>query len=196
MTRMKSVLVLLVSLSAPAMAQEVEITPMVGWRIGGELEIGGDRARLDDAIAPGVMVSFDRGRGRMLDVAISRQSTTASDDDLFEPRSVDVDVIYLELGGRYLFRPDDSVDPYLGLTLGGTVFTVDSDSSTHLSFAAAAGSDFRLTPRLALRLDGRLHTTVSGAGGELTCDSLGGCVGFAEGASFTQWTASIGLVFR
>src|SRR5438128_8753514 len=88
------ILLWLCSASSAAFAQFSELTPLVGYQQGGGYDSG----------MFGLMGSFDRGRGRKLDLIVSHQ------------KKVD----YFQIGGRYLFHPEQRVDPYIGVTAVGT----------------------------------------------------------------------------
>jgi opacity protein-like surface antigen len=195
----RAVFVALVVLFLPLAAEAAtgEVTPFLGLQQGGALLVGNEEGDLEADPAFGVMFTLDRGRGRKLDIVLSHQDTTADADDFFEPVSVDVAIDYLQIGGRYMFRPDERVNPYVAITVGGTHIRFDGgDSALRLSGAAGAGVDLGLTDRLALRLDGRFYTTLLDSDGELSCDSSGECVGFSESSALRQFTAAAGLVIR
>ena len=85
MTRLA--LILLFALST--LAQTREITPFAGVQGSGKLDLDSEEQSVATAPAFGVMVSFDRGRGRMLDVVASHQETSV--------RTADVSVSTLHL---------------------------------------------------------------------------------------------------
>lgn len=142
-----------------------------------------------------MFVSFDRGRGRKLDVLVSHEQTRAARNDPFQdPVSTDVTLDYFQIGGRYIFKPDERVQPYIAATIGGTRIAVDGGSGVRFSYGFGAGSDLRLSRATALRLDGRFHTTFTDATAQIGCNSKGTCTGFGTGSALTQFTASVGLV--
>ncbi|MGZ7039111.1 MAG: outer membrane beta-barrel protein, partial [Thermoanaerobaculia bacterium] len=187
-------------MACSALAQVPEVTPFVGYQGGGTITLNGLDTRLEQRPAYGVFVTFDRGPGRKLDLLVSHQQTRAARNDPFvEPLSSDVTVDYFQIGGRYMFTPEERTDPYIAMTVGGTRVGTDSGSGVFFSFAFGAGADVRLTRRTALRLDGRFHTTLIGSNAQLSCSGSGGsgtCAGFESGSSFTQLTASAGLVIH
>ena len=152
--------------SSAAFAQFSELTPLFGYQQGGSV----------NAATFGVMASFDRGRGRKLDLMASHQ------------RSVD----YFQIGGRYLFHPEQRVDPYIGATAGGTHIA----DGLFFSFALGGGADIMFARKAAVRFDARFHTTLTSAGLTLQCDSNGTCAGDARGSSFNQFTITTGFVFH
>lgn len=190
------ILVFLVTTAASA--QLSEVTPFAGVQTGGVVELDEENNDMNSAPAFGVMVTFDRGRGRKLDLVVSHQSTRAERQDPFEPFvSTDVSVTTFQIGGRYFWDPDRRIAPYVAATGGGTYLTVGGADGLYFSFALGGGVDVPLSARTALRFDGRFHTTLIGDRVEIACtDSGQSCSGMAQGAQFIQFTASTGLVIR
>lgn len=157
----------------------ITIAPLLGWQSG---------AHVKPSVAPGLMLSQNRGRGRELDLFAAGQHTRGG--------AASVDILYLQIGGRYVFDPDARTRPYVAATIGGTRLDVDREETLAPSGALGAGADIQLSPRVALRLDGRVHTTLTNATTSLQCNSSGTCAGSTSGSSFSQFVASAGLVFR
>ena len=190
------VLVVLTALTLPAVAQKHEITPLVGWQEGGELEVDSNPDDLDGAPVFGLMFSFRHSRETTFDLLYSHQATEVEAGDFFERRVEDVAVDYLHFGGRYLFAPDERFDPYVGFTIGGTRVGVDDESVVGLSGALAAGTDIAITDRVALRLDGRYFVTLASSSSEISCNSDGECTSLTEGNSFSQIALTAGVAIR
>jgi hypothetical protein len=191
-------LLFLILLPAVAEAQIAEITPFVGYQAGGAIELDEEDNPIDGSLVFGAVGSFDRGRGRMLDLLVSHQTTGASRQDPFEPLvSADVSVTYFHIGGRYYWDPERRYAPYVAATGGGTYMTVDNADGLFLSFSLGGGIDVPLSRRVALRFDGRFYTTLIGNSVELSCTDSGQfCSGITQGQNFNQFTASTGLVIR
>ena len=144
-----------------------------------------------------MFVTFDRGRGRKLDVLVSHEQTRASRrDPSEEPVATDVTIDYAQIGGRYIINPERRAAPYVAMTIGGTRLVIGSGSALRFSYALGAGADVRLTSATSLRLDGRFYTTLVEAGAQIGCNSGGTCTGFGIGSALTQFTASAGLAVR
>jgi len=149
------------------------------------------------AAAYGVTLSFNRGRGRELDLVAIDQETTASRQDPFGlPLSAKVNVLYLQIGGRYILDPDARMRPYVAGTIGGTRLSVDSLATFAPSLALGGGAEVQLSRAIALRVDGRVHVTLANGSTNVQCDSSGTCAGTTSGSGFTQFVASAGLAFR
>ncbi|HVS32821.1 MAG TPA: hypothetical protein VMS98_15360 [Thermoanaerobaculia bacterium] len=180
-----------------ALAQTYEVAPFLGWQEGGAVSLAEEDTGLDGAPVFGVMLTMDRGAGRKADLVLSAQRTRAERVEPFEPPiSADVTIAYAHMGGRYHWRPEDRVDPYVAVTAGGTWLELRDRSGVALSFAAGIGADVRITPRTAIRFDGRFYTTLGADRLDIGCAGAIDCVGFASGNALTQFTASTGIVFR
>src|SRR6185369_5509648 len=70
-------------IASSAVAQVSEVTPFVGYQGGGSITLNGLDTRLDQQPEFGVFVTFDRGRGRKLDLLVSHQATRAERHDPF-----------------------------------------------------------------------------------------------------------------
>jgi len=191
-----SICTLLLFASA-AWAQLPELTLFAGYQVGGVVELAEENTGMNGSMTFGVMASFDRGRGRKLDLLLSHQGTRAERQDPFEPRvSVDVSLQYFHIGGRYFWDPERRVAPYVAATGGGTYIRVGRAEGAYLSFAIGGGVDIQLTARTALRFDGRYYTSLAGSRVEIACTDSGQCSGMVDGSQFNQFVASTGVVFR
>lgn len=193
---MRKILALML-LAVPAFGQTGEITPLIGFQSGGAIRIAGESAPLDVAPAFGVMLSFDRGRGRKLDFLVVGQQTQGEVQDPFVPPvTVGLGVTYFQFGGRAVIHPDATTRPYVALTLGGTYLNAGGADALQPSGAAGGGVDIELTPKVALRFDGRFHATLFATAGAFSCDGGGTCSTSTTGGLFVQFTGMTGLVFR
>lgn len=196
------VLFLLPFIASTAFAQTYtgEVTPFVGYQTGGAVIIDGRSSDLEDGAAFGVMLTFDRGPGRKLDIVYAHQTTNAVRNDPFGPGPAtlkyDTFVDYAQIGGRYVFTPEQRLAPYVALTAGGTRLAVNEKSAILFSYAFGGGADVRLSERTSIRFDGRFTNTLSADRSTYECQSGGSCNGFSTGSMLTQFTASTGIVIR
>jgi hypothetical protein len=165
--------------------------------MGGVVMLEDEDTSLDPALTGGVVVSFDRGARRKLDIVYARQETTAERIEPFEPPvRGDVSVDYLHIGGRYQLVPRGRFDPYVAGTIGATRVAIRGSGGAGFSFSFGLGADLRLRRAVALRFDGRFFTTAGTGEAELVCDDSGQCSGFSSGSTFTQVVVSTGIAFR
>ncbi len=196
-----AIVAMLVLSASPLAAQLTgEVTPYAGYQTGGSVVIDGRNSDLEDGAAFGVMLTFDRGRGRKLDLVVGHETTNAIRNDPFGPGPATlkyrVFVDYAQLGGRYVFSPEQRVAPYIALTAGGTRIALNGTSAVAFSWAAGGGADIRLNERTAIRFDGRFTNTLFADRAAYECQSGGSCSGFSTGSILTQFTASTGIVIR
>jgi hypothetical protein len=200
--RSAPVFLLLVLLPSTAAAQAYtrEVTPFIGYQTGGAVIIDDRSSGLEDGPAFGVTFTFDRGPGRKLDLVYGHETTNAVRNDPFGagPATLKYQtyVDYLQIGGRYVWTPEQRVAPYIALTAGGTRLAVNEKSAILFSYAFGGGADVRLSERTAIRFDGRFTNTLSGDRSTYECQSGGSCRGFSTGSMLTQFTASTGIVIR
>ncbi|MGB1950754.1 MAG: hypothetical protein ACPHQ9_08325 [Marinobacter sp.] len=194
---------LVVSLPATA---EVELTPLAGYRMGGEFDVNNRtdnedrRVDLEDTVSQGLLLNVDLSEpGKQLELYLGRQETTArSSEGLLTPTrtSVDLTITQLQFGGLYF--PG-------GTTTGGFVSGVagvtrldpkPSGLDTHhrASLSLGGGYKWPLNDHLRLRLDLRGLYTVLDSGGAVFCS--GGCNVRFESNGFFQVEASAGLAVR
>ncbi|MFN2443384.1 MAG: hypothetical protein ABR517_11935, partial [Thermoanaerobaculia bacterium] len=127
-----------------------EITPLISFHqdagIGTAYETG---ARIDAGAGLGLMVSFDHGDDLRLDVLyLGQRSELTVDDPDQTPIEfpIDIEVHYLQIGGRRYFQTPGAVRPYLGGTLGAGMLRPDfSDASLRFSFSFGGGADLMMT---------------------------------------------------
>ncbi|MGH9456674.1 MAG: hypothetical protein ACRD2J_03430 [Thermoanaerobaculia bacterium] len=180
------------------MAQGFEIAALAGVHGGAEFETSsGEDPELQDDTAFGLMVTLDRGRTRRLDVVYLRHDSALLVEDIFQTPDdtlVSLDIDYLHVGGRVLFRPGERAQPYLGGTVGLTRIAAEDETTIRASAAFGAGVDLWATDRIGFRLDGRWWVSFIDAGAEIFCS--GGCIAVGSANGFPQMTATAAIVFR
>jgi hypothetical protein len=189
--------ILLFVVAPSVAAQTRELAPFVGWQEGGALSVARRETAFNGAPVFGVVLSFDRGPDRRLDVLLAHEGTKAEREDPFEPRvSESVTIDYLHLGGRYFIRRKGLLQPYIGATIGATRIAAGDANAIRPSFSGALGAEIPISGWVALRLDGRVFTTLVEANARFACDSTGLCTTFTNGNAIYQWNATAGMVFR
>jgi len=197
----------------PAFAQAevkygVEVTPFVGYRLGGEFESaeeGNDTAiDIDDASSFGLIVNWPSVENTEWEIYLGRQSTSLETQGLFVPPDtppVDLDISYLQAGGTYWFD-GERARPFIVATVGASRFEPDDssfDSETFFAFGVGGGYKIAPTSRLGLRLEGRVFGSIVESDEAVFCRSGGaasGCLIAVSGSVVWQWEVMAGLVFR
>jgi hypothetical protein len=201
--------ILLAGLSAP---QEVradrsgyrfELTPMLGYRFGGEFEEaeGEITIDLDDASSFGLLLNGRDERNTQWEVYYSKQATTA--DTVTVPgltSETDLEIHYLQIGGTYR-GSGEKLRPFLSAGIGGTHISPDAPglgSETYVAFSIGTGLQFFTTGRWGMRLEARGIGTLLDTDSELFCVSEGGavCAFRLEGRVLWQLETFAGVTFR
>ncbi len=189
--------------TAKADSPRFEITPMVGYRMGGGFDfydetLDKDRsADLDDDMSWGIDLGLYRDPNSFYELLYSRQATKldSSDSDL---RSVDVTTQYLQIGGTVLYPQESWFVPYLSGTLGVTLLDPSGayDSETKFSISLGTGLRFPISDNFAATLGLRGYLTFIGSDSEFLCYSgggQGGCLVRSSGSTFFQGEATLGF---
>ncbi len=191
--------VLGVGLSCPmvAGAVDVEISPVLGYRFGGEFTNDTTNQDVDvkAAASYGLAVDVEYAPDRMVEVFYSRQSTEIED---VSP-SLDLDVEYFQVGGVAEYTQEDYT-PYLAGTIGAARFSPggDLDSETRFSLTIGGGVKWFLNEHWAVKAEGRAYFTVFDSDTEIFCVSSGGatCLFRTSGSLIWQLEANAGVTFR
>lgn len=190
-------ILLAAGLLSPAFAGavEIEISPLLGYRFGGEFheETTDQDVDLDAAGAFGLAVDIEYAPDKMVEVFYSRQSTSVEDT------SFDIDVEYFQIGGVAEFT-QDNYTPYTVGTIGATRFSPDGDfdSETRFSLTMGGGVKWFFNEHWAARVEGRAYFTIFDSDAQVFCVSSGGaaCLFRVSGSVVWQIEALAGVTFR
>jgi hypothetical protein len=182
-----------------------ELTPYVGYRIGGEFEQqnGSAKYELDEGNSAGLIFNIvARDVNTQWQVLYGQQRTSHKTPVTFDPSArLGIDVEYFQFGGTYLFDGDD-MRPFIALTAGVTHFgptLAGVDSESFFSGSIGGGVQLLQTSRVGVRLEARVFTTFVSTDGAIFCHSgpnAGGCAISIHGTALYQFEASAGVVFR
>jgi len=188
----------------------LEITPFVGYQMGGEFDAEDDVAgsaadvEIDDAAGYGLVVNFPAEFNTEWEIWLSQQSTQLDTAGLFapgEPVLDDLDISYFQAGGTYLFD-GQWARPYLAATIGASHFDPqDAGFGSETFFAFAVGGGYKVAPtsRIGLRLDARVFGSLVSSDEAVFCRSGpagSGCLIAVSGSVVWQWLVSAGLIVR
>jgi hypothetical protein len=179
-------------------AEEFQITPYLGYRIGGEFEhyATGTTLKLDEGDAYGII--FGKAGEDSLEFIYSVQPTKlnargpVTSSELF-----DVDIINIMVASKKVLNPENGT--FVSGMIGVTHFDPDEarlSSDTRFALGASAGLEHRITKGLSFRLEGRAIGTLLDAGGGIFCSSSGGCGIAAGGDALFQFEFITGFSFR
>lgn len=178
------------AVSAESEERNWEITPFVGYRIGGDVdEIESNRTYdFEGAAGFGLTVGRWIGEDQRLELTWSRQPTELDGIDY------GVDIDYLQFAGVYEPSREKKASGYVLASLGLTHFDPAADgagSNTFFSGSVGGGGRFRLSERLVLRLEARGYGTLTSGSTQVFCS--GGCVFQLSGTGLLQLELSAGL---
>lgn len=206
--RFLTIALLLIAASA-ARAQTVEITPLVGYRVGGALSIAAGTGsppsvveyELKDSASFGVHLGFRVAEDGEIEFLYSRQDTRLQTGGLFTGEPLfDLALETWQAGGNYLFGEEGSrLRPYIGVGLGVTRLLpgpAPLQDETRFSASFAGGLKVWLGRHLGLRLEARGFFTVLESDTDTFCASGEGCLVHASGSDIDQGEFRAGLVLR
>ncbi len=205
--------ILLAIVAAPALAAEAgeyrfAITPLLGYRMGGDFESDDTDAEvsLDDDAAVGFILNapaeaLGEDAYTEWELYFSRQSAGIEDAPLEVDPTLEVDISYLLLGGTYV-GAGELVRPFLAAGIGAAHLSPDASgygSDTVFAVGIGGGAQVFPTEQIGLRLEVRALGAVIDSHSNLFCASGpegSACAVSASGNMLWQWEAFAGLVAR
>lgn len=207
---MRISLLSLAALAAPMSlvhATDFEITPLIGYRFGGQLhDASVDQDRDIQAHSSfGLALDLQKTPDTQWEITYSRQKTSVEPlSGAAAPGQVDLTVDYVQLGGTYFYSENghEGADPYVVGGLGITHFSPSSaglDDRYAPSLNIGLGLRVPLTPKVLLRFEGRGYVTFIDTKGSIFCksDAAGAaCTIHARASGLWQIEALVGIAFR
>jgi len=189
--RSTALLTALLCLASPAAAQQLELTPFVGWRAFGELtDYYGSHIEADDAMSFGGLLTFAPTPDYGIEFGFSRQEThVVLSQPFLGLDRFDVNIDQWTLGGRRtIVRPGSNVLPF-GTGFVGLSSMASSDGDDSITkFMIGGGLGTRLmapSGRFGARLEARAYLTFAGGSSATVGCGTGGCgFGYAGQAFF------------
>lgn len=199
-----------VALLAPVAAAQaadvrLEITPYLGYRLGGDFDAEGPDG------APSTSVDVEDGDSWGIDIGLYGRpdgfyellySTQSTGLDSRDPALAGVEVTteYYQLGGTAFFPGDQWLVPYVSMTVGATRFSADGyGSETRFSGSLGGGLRLPFTDHFAATIGIRGYLTLIESDTAFLCVSEAGeaaCLVTSSGSTFFQAEAQLGLTAR
>lgn len=180
------IVIVLLGHAAPLRAQGVEITPLSGYRFGGDIFETAAARQIDSDGAPavGVVVDVPLGQGLQVEASYSHQQLDA-------PR---ISVDQWQVGGLQEYG-SPKVRPFANGLVGLTRYASQADSEVR--FVVAAGGGVKIFPasHIGVRLDGRVLATFLDASGTMVL-CVNGCIARLHVSIAWQAEFTAGLVVR
>jgi len=183
--------------AAPVAGANFELTPMVGFRIGGsfEEESSGEKLELDEGAVYGLLLGFPLDDQSIVEVELAHNQTELQSGSLFNGEPLfELDVDSIMAGGRYQ-SDRDGVKGFVAGGLGLTRFSprgagLDDEFAAVLSIGG--GALIPLGKHLLVRLEGRGMGTFMIDRTEIFCNE-GACVISIQGDGFLQAEFRVGM---
>ena len=199
-SRLSIVLLVVLTLGSgfsPVRAQQVEVTPLVGYQFGGKFTVQRGTLNIKDDLNYGVIMDITVKPNAQLELSYSRQDTRVEFRGVgFENVNIDATVEYWQIGGLVEY-PKDRVRPFGLFTLGATHFNPKATGvSSVWRFSGTIGGGVKvfLSPNVGLRLQGRLLLPYISGGSTIFCGLPGGCYVTLGGTVLLQADVTAGLI--
>jgi len=169
-----------------------ELPPVVSPNTGEP----GDDVELDDSAAFSLAVDFvfEQQQTKRIGFYVSHQQTEFDSNAGLTDSDIDVTHLHFTAMSYY---PQDRLEPFVLAGIGAGFFSPKDSSledETKFSAQVGAGTNYRFTENLLLRLDVRWLATFFDSNGAAFCS--GGCVIGVSSQAYSQVQANIGLMFR
>ena len=192
---------LLLLLSLPTLANKkdvLELTPFIGYRIGGEFDENNEdtRIELEDASSFGLLFAWPYDSHRQGELLLSHYDTDFTENSTITINKPGLSVTYLHLGGNVQIA--EGVVPFwINGGLGLAHLSPDDNllnDETKFSANIGINTRFKLSESLSFRIDGRVFGTFFNSDSRLFCDNAD-CTVYITSNLWVQSELSAGLTF-
>lgn len=196
-------LVLAISLTAGSQlkAQNIELTPIVGYETAAKINTTGGDLRINDGLVYGGALNVGLGGGRYAEFSYTHMASDLSIEGVVREDICDLAVDYYSLGALQELMPGAKATPYGLFTLGivnyrPTSGGYSSENKMHVSLAG--GVKIRASERIGIRLQARLLMPLYYAGTYFSVGTGGAGYGISGGIRGVQgdFTAGLFLVLK
>jgi hypothetical protein len=168
----------LLLLSLPVLAEKndaIEITPLIGYRFGGDFDIEKptQTIELTDGTNYGLLVAWPYDNKRQGELLISHYQSNFGEDSSNLFSNNDLGVTYLHLGGNIPIQ-DGALPLWLSAGLGLTYLSPQEKSlkdETKFSLNLGLNTRFNISENLSLRFGGRVYATFFNGSSTIFCDT-------------------------
>ncbi len=180
----------------------IEITPILGYRGGGEFidTVDNTKHTTSSSEMYGLIISGEPyDRGKTLELYYSHQSSEIRSINTPNSTSVNIplSIDYLHFGGTAPITDEDKLKTFVSGGLGFTYMSPDLsglESDLRASLSLGIGLKMPITERIAFRLESRLLATLFNSNSSIFCS--GGCTIKVNGSAFYQGEVFAGLAFK
>ena len=204
---MRIIMTLTCLLSIIAMTSEAkqalnfEITPLIGYRFGGDFNTSRDevhhRVELSEETSYGLLTAWSFDKKRQGEVLLSHYDTSFSQSDDFSASNTNLAISYLHLGGNVPIT-SGFVPLYVTGGLGVTHLAPEDkalNDETRFSMNVGLATKLELTEHISFRLDGRVYGTFFDSSSLIFCD-VDTCAIYVSSDVWFQSEVNAGITFR
>ncbi len=192
------------STNSSASSYSVELTPLFGYRAGGEFtdDHTDKRHTVASGESYGLIVSFPYEFDKTIEIFYSHQSSSLNSVSIEAPATgstadIPLTIDYLHIGGTVPIQQDKTFKTFVSGGLGFTYLRPDfinTQSDLRASFSIGVGLKWPISETIALRLETRGFATLFNSNAALFCH--GGCALSINGSLFFQAEVLAGLAVR
>ncbi len=186
--------------SSPVLAAGFEVTPFVGYRVGGDFDgIETASSELEESESYGLIVDLPVLKyDTQLELLFSHQETDLVASGAFgSPELLPIEIDFFQLGVIHEWDRRH-VRPFFAATAGFAEFNpqgMELSSESRFALTLAGGAKIFFTEHMGLRLGLRLYATLFDGSGDVFCGD-GGCLARASGSFLTQTELAAGLTIK
>lgn len=183
----------------------LEITPLLGYRGGGEFvdESTDKKHTIDSSSTYGFIIADENyGRGKSLELYYSHQDSNLNSVNITVPgttggTNIPLSIDYLHIGGTAPISTTDKIHTFMSGGLGFTYLSPDYtglQSDLRASLSVGIGLKLPINERIALRIETRALATLFDNNSAIFCS--GGCTLSVNGNFFLQGEVFAGLAIK
>jgi hypothetical protein len=190
---------LLFAAASQVKAQQVELSPLIGYETGAYIHYNGGDLHLIGGMNYGGSMDIGMGGGRYVELSYTRMNGSLDNEtNLNTVKLFDINVDYYSIGALQELRPDAKATPYGMFTLGWVNYRPAEDYSNenkmHISFAG--GLKVNASEKIAIRLQARLLLPIYYSGTYLYAGTGGAGYGVSGGIYGVQGDFTAQLVIK
>ncbi|GLS82391.1 outer membrane beta-barrel protein [Paraferrimonas haliotis] len=177
------------------------IAPFGGYSSGGNIDVENEQdeirqeLKIKETEHYGLKVGFTTNDPGSMYLLISSQSTEFQErTGQIAPSGNKVRLDYYHLGGNLYFA-EDGFRPYVGASVGATLFKNNGGVSneTRFSFGLSGGGLYEITNNFGLFAEVQGFATLLNSDKQLFCDGAQGCLWRVKGSTMLQAQANVGF---
>lgn len=184
------------SVSAQRIGSKIEITPYVGYVVGGKIRASTGDLSINSSPNVGIILDFPVNRDVNVEFYYSFQSTSMdfwSLRDHTTEKLFDLNIQYFMLGGQYEYPSFNNIVWFGSVALGASLFSPQDGNyrdEWRFTFNFGGGAKIFFTERIGVRLEALLNIPIQWGGSYYYGSSVSG------GTTFVQGNFLAGLIFR